>query len=216
MSKKVLSGKSIFSPYFSGTTRAKKVSAMAVFTALSVVTNMFLEIRILDIQFSLTIFFSAITGIVLGPIAGFFTCVAGDFIGYLFNSWGQLYMPWVGISTGFFSLFAGIISSFDTDNVWKRILKGVLYVFLTFAVCTVAINSSGFYLYNKYVTGFTAAFDGFAASYLGGNSGFFAYLAYRLIFKGQIWNSVANYALLFSLLPFLKKLIGARFNEGNR
>ena len=60
-------------------------------------------------QFSLTIFVSTIIGVILGPIAGFITCVFGDFIGYVSNSWGLIYMPWVGISTGLFAFLAGII-----------------------------------------------------------------------------------------------------------
>ena len=32
---------------------------------------------------------------------------------------------------------------------------------------------------------------------------YFGYVAYRLFFKGQIWNNVFNYALLFGIIPAL-------------
>lgn len=212
--------KLMFSERFRNTSRAKKVAAIAVFTALSVVTNMFLEFKLFDIQYSLTIFVSAVTGVFLGPLAGFLACVFGDFVGYVFNSWGQLYMPWVGVSTGFFALAAGLVfaSDFERGEVLsgncpkknsygKLYLKIALYVVITFALCTVMINSVGFYLYNKYVTGFMKAFSEYSAKNFGGNTGFFIYLLYRLFFKGQIWNSVANYALLFIFLPVFKRVV---------
>ena len=212
--------KLMFSERFRNTSRAKKVAAIAVFTALSVVTNMFLEFKLFDIQYSLTIFVSAVTGVFLGPLAGFLACVFGDFVGYVFNSWGQLYMPWVGVSTGLFALAAGLVFAPDFErgevlsgncpkknSYGKLYLKIALYVVITFALCTVMINSVGFYLYNKYVTGFMKAFSEYSAKNFGGNTGFFIYLLYRLFFKGQIWNSVANYALLFIFLPVFKRVV---------
>lgn len=195
-----------FSERYAASSQGKKIAALAVFTALSVVTNMFLEIRILDIQFSLTIFFSAVTGVFLGPIAGFCTCVLGDFIGYVFNSWGQLYMPWVGVSTGLFALIAGLLLSKNGEESYSALcVKLAIYAVISFFVCTVLVNSVGFYVYN-YTLGFGSAFKEYAANKFGGNSDFFVYLLYRLFFKGQIWNSVANYALLFAFFPLLKKI----------
>ena len=204
--------KFMFSERFRNSSRAKKIAAIAVFAALSVVTNMFLEFKLFDIQYSLTIFVSAVTGVFLGPLAGFLSCIFGDFVGYVFNSWGQLYMPWVGISTGLFALVAGLVFASDfergaTSSYGKLYLKIALYVVVTFVLCTATINSVGFYLYNKYVTGFMKAFSEYSAKNFGGNTGFFIYLLYRLFFKGQIWNSVANYALLFVFLPVFKRVV---------
>lgn len=201
----------MFSERFRNSSHAKKIAAIAVFAALSVVTNMLLEIRIFDVQFSLTIFVSAVTGVFLGPLAGFFACVFGDFVGYVFNSWGQLYMPWVGVSTGLFALIAGLVFASDfecgaTVSYGKLYLKIAVYAAVTFVLCTAMINSVGFYLYNKYVTGFLNAFSEYSAKYFGGNTGFFIYLLYRLFFKGQIWNSLANYVLLFIFLPVFNRV----------
>ena len=184
-----LFGNLVFSKVLKESSAGKKMAYLAVFTALSVVTNAFIEIKLFDLQFSLTIFFSALIGVFLGGTCGFVVCLLGDFIGYVLNSWGQFYMPWVGVSTGLFAFFAAIIFTNIREDSYKTVLiKTALYTLVTFLICTVAVNSTGFYLYNKYVTGF------------------FVYLIYRLFFKGQIWNSVANYTLLFVLLPALKRV----------
>ena len=116
-------------------------------------------------------------------------------------------MPWVGVSTGLFAFFAAIIFTNIREDSYKTVLiKTALYTLVTFLICTVAVNSTGFYLYNKYVTGFFKTFEEYSKAKFGGNTGFFVYLIYRLFFKGQIWNSVANYTLLFVLLPALKRV----------
>ena len=103
-----LFGNLVFSKVLKESSAGKKMAYLAVFTALSVVTNAFIEIKLFDLQFSLTIFFSALIGVFLGGTCGFVVCLLGDFIGYVLNSWGQFYMPWVGVSTGFFAFFAAI------------------------------------------------------------------------------------------------------------
>ena len=60
-----------------GTQRIAYVSMM---TALCVVCNMFFEFKLADTQFSLTIFFSAMTGMLIGPVFGFAACFLGDFM----------------------------------------------------------------------------------------------------------------------------------------
>lgn len=92
--------RTLFSELILTGSAGRRIAYVAVVTALSVVANMFLEFRLLDIQFSLTIVVSALAGILLGPVCGFAACYIGDFLGYVYNSWGQLYMPWVGLSTG--------------------------------------------------------------------------------------------------------------------
>lgn len=202
-----LFGNLVFSKILKDSSAGKKIAYLAVFTALSVVTNAFIEIKLFDLQFSLTIFFSAIIGFFLGGACGFIVCFLGDFLGYVLNSWGQFYMPWVGVSTGLFAFFAAVIfSKIKEDNYIIVLIKTAVYTLVTFLICTVAVNSTGFYLYNKNVTGFFKTFKDYSVAKFGGNTGFFVYLIYRLFFKGQIWNSVANYALLFVLLPTLKRV----------
>ena len=86
--------------------------------------------------------------------------------------------------------------------------KGSLYVKLALVcavsllVCTVGINSTGFYFYNR-AMGFSDAVIDYVSERFGAEVGYFGYLAYRLFFKGQIYNNIANYALLFAVVPLL-------------
>jgi ABC-type Co2+ transport system permease subunit len=60
---------------------AKKIAFIALMTAFCVVANM-LEIKLGGVQFSLTIFISGLTGMVIGGGAGFCACFLGDLIGF--------------------------------------------------------------------------------------------------------------------------------------
>lgn len=199
--------KFIYSPFLSSLSKGKKLAVISLFTALSVVTNCFLEIRIISIQYSLTIFFSFLSGIFLGPVFGFASCFLGDFLGYVINSWGQLYMPWVGISTGVFALASGFIFSRPCEKTTTLLIKTALFILSSFLICTVLINSGGFYLYNKHVVGLKDAFYAFTENLTGKRQdGFIFYVIYRLFFLGQIFNSLVNYALIIIAIPILKKL----------
>lgn len=191
-----------FSPETQRMSSGKKIAFIAVFAAFSVVVNM-LEFRFLDTQFSCTLAFSVLTGIFIGGGSGFIACMIGDLVGYLIQSFGYFYMPWVGISTGMIALLSGLLY----HGLPFRFRGGVyvklaLICLAAFLVCTVGINSTGFYLYNKHA--FSNAVIEYAESRFGGNVTFFVYVCYRLFFKGQIWNSLANYALVFILVSVLR------------
>lgn len=190
-------GNLLFSPFLSKKNAAKKIAYVAVFTALSAITNMFLEIKVFDVQYSLTILVSVITGVVLGPASGFLACMLGDFLGYVVNSWGYLYFVWVGVSTGVTAFIGGMIfNGIKGNDIAALLLKTGLTCLLHLVICTVGISSTGFYFYNR-VMGFSEAFLNYASSVFGGNADYFAYLVYRLIIKGQIFNSLVNYAALY-------------------
>lgn len=194
------------SSFLKGLSESRKVAFIALFTALSVVCNTLLEIRVFDVQFSLTITFSFLCGIFLGPVFGFTACILGDLTGYLINSFGQLYMPWVGVSTGCFAFLAGIIFTKKSQNYLALNLKATIFAVASFIVCTVLINSTGFYFYNRKI-GFSDALFNYVEIKTGNtNVSFLLYLGYRLIFKGQIFNSIANYVLIFILIPIIKKI----------
>ncbi len=184
----------------------KRIVYIAMLTAFSVVTNMFLSFPLFDVQFSLTIVVSIIIGGLIGAIPGFLACVFGDFIGYIYNSWGYIYMPWVGLSTGMMAFIAGIImNGVDLKSKGAIYIKLAIICVISFLVCTVGINSTGFYFYNK-AMGFSQAVLDYVDERFGGNVSYFAYLAYRLIFKLQIVNSIANYAVLIASYPFIMKI----------
>ncbi len=182
--------KVFFSDLMEGISKTQKIAYIAIMTALCVVCNMFFEFKLADTQFSLTIFFCALTGILIGPFFGFIACFLGDLVGFLYNSGGFMYMPWIGLSMGLVALISGVI----TNGVQFK-FKGAMYVKLaiicvsTFLLCTIAINTTAFWIiYNTKKVPFTA------------------YLVTRLFVQGQIWNSLVNYALLFILFPIFMQI----------
>lgn len=170
--------------------KTQRIAYIGVLTALLVVCNMFFEIKFADIQFSLTIFCSAFAGILIGPIFGFVASFMGDLVGFLYNSAGYLYVPWIGIAMGVVSLISGLVV-----NGINLKFKGEIYVkllivsLLTFLICTVGINTTVLWIIRtaKKVPYTTFAFT-------------------RLIIEGQIYNSLVNYALLFVAVPIIGKI----------
>lgn len=185
--------KLLLSDVLSDSTHTQKVAYVAVMTALCVVCNMFFEFKLADTQFSLTLFFSALTGMVIGPVFGFVACFLGDLVGFLYNSGGFMYMPWIGLSMGLTALIAGLIMNLITfKNKFATYIKILIVALLTFLLCTVAINTTAFWIMynNKKVP-------------------YLAYLITRLFVQGQIWNSVFNYALLFVFYPTIIRVKNA-------
>ena len=194
----------LFSKALDGKTAAHRVAYIAVMAALASLSNLF-EIKFLDTQFSFTIFISLFTGIIIGPTFGFLACMYGDAIGFLLNSSG-MYMPWVGLSTGLFAVISGIAFN-CVGGKGKAVLwiKLAIVCFATFLICTIAVNSMGFYLYNKKM-GFSTALLEYADEKFGQGVSFWIYVLYRLFFKLQIFNSLFNYALFFIVVPTLNKI----------
>ncbi len=179
----------VFSETLAKKSRSQKIAYIAVMTAFSVVANMFFEFKLADTQFSLTIVVSALTGILIGPCFGFVACFLGDLVGFLYHSAGFAYMPWIGLSMGLTALIAGVVMTVLKGNgkPWFLCVKLGIVCLTTFLLCTVAINTTAFWLlYSKVSYG--------------------TYLVSRLFVQGQIWNSLVNFALLFILVPMLNRI----------
>ena len=194
--KKVLS-----SDLLQDSSTTQKIAYIALMTALCVVCNMFFEFKFADTQFSLTIFFSALTGMIIGPVYGFVACFLGDLVGFLYNSGGFMYMPWIGLSMGLTAFIAGLIMNFlSVKNKFAIYLKIAVVCISTFLLCTVAINTTAFWImYNTRKVPYTA------------------YLFTRLFVQGQIWNSLFNYALLFVFYPVIVRIKNSLMaSKGNK
>lgn len=178
----------LFSKTLLSKNRSQKIAYVSIATAFVVIANMFFEFKFADVQFSLTIAISALVGVVLGGALGFVACFLGDLVGFLYNSGGFAYLPWIGISMGLTALIAGaIIGAIKSDKKWFLYLKIAIVCILTLLICTIGINTTAFWiLYSK--------------------SSYGTYLVARLFVQGQIWNSLFNYALLFAAVPALKKI----------
>ncbi len=179
---------------------AQKIAWIAVMAALCVIAN-FSEFKFADIQFSLTIFASVLAGIIVGPLPGALSAMLGDFLGFVVNSWGYMYMVWVGLSCACMALVAGLVMKLPLRFRGSGYIKLAIVCFLVLALCTVGINTTGFYIYYTRV-GFTSKSLSLVEEHFGGNS-YLAYALVRLFFLGQIWNSLFNYALLFFAVPLL-------------
>jgi ECF transporter S component (folate family) len=178
----------LFSKTLAKKGKSHKIAYIAVMTALCVVANMFFEFKLADTQFSLTIVISALTGILIGPIFGFASCFLGDLVGFLYHSAGFAYMPWIGFSMGLTAALAGfIVNGWKGDKAWFLYIKLALVCLSSFLLCTVAINTTAFWLLYSKVD-------------------YFTYLVSRLFVQGQIWNCLINYALLFISVPALTKI----------
>ena len=173
---------------------SQKIAYTAVVTAFVVVANMFFEFKLAETQFSLTIFVSAIAGILIGPLLGFAACFLGDLVGFLYHSGGFAYLPWIGISLGTIAFLSGIIvGGLKARQSWFLYVKLALVCVLTFLLCTVAINTTAFWLLYSKVD-------------------YWTYLVSRLFIQGQIWNSLVNYVLLFIAVPVLNRIKPLKLN----
>lgn len=179
----------LFSKTLARKNLSHKVAYIGMMTAFVVVANMFFEFKFIDTQFSLTIVVSALTGMIIGPLFGFAACFLGDLVGFLYHSSGYAYMPWIGIAMGMAALIAGlVVNGLRTKSKWGLYLKLAIVSLLILLICTVAINTTAFWLlYAKGVP-------------------YFTYLISRLFVQGQIWNSLFNYALLFVFTPLLGRV----------
>lgn len=171
-----------------GKSNNRKIAYIALLSALVVVVNIF-EFKLADTQFSFTLVASALVGVLIGPIYGFAACFIGDLVGFLQNSGGFMYMPWIGISLGLTSFISGCVYHGIKDNGKKQVEYGklLLVCLLSFFLCTIAINTTAFWvLYSKV--------------------DYFTYLVSRMIIQGQVWNCLVNYALFILITPVLKRL----------
>ena len=184
----------IFSSTLAGKNDSHKIAYIAVMTALIVVANMFFEFKFAETQFSFTLAISALTGFMIGPIFGFVACFLGDLVGFLYHSAGFAYLPWIGISMGLTASIAGLCAELPLSFKGGKYVKILLVAILSFTLCTVAINTTAFWL--LYASGVP----------------YTTYLISRLFVQGQIWNSLFNYTLLFIAVPALSKVKALGFN----
>ena len=166
-----------------------KIAFLGVLVALNIVANAIGTISLGIVQYSMTLFVVALTGIIVGPLFGFGVCVLGDTLGYFIGNGGANgWTPWIGLSMGVAAVLAALI----VNGIPSK-KKGWIYVKLlilcvaTFLICTYAINTT-------------------AAYYLWNSKG----LPYKeFVFARmslQIWNNVINGVLLFVAVPYLSKI----------
>lgn len=173
--------------------KAHKIAYIAILSAFVIISNMY-EFKLPGTQFSLTLAVSALVGMIIGPIFGFLACFLGDLIGFLYNSAGFAYMPWIGIATGLTaSIFGLIVNGIEGKNKNFWVYKVIVAGLVSFLLCTVLINTTALWItFNQMKTPFHV------------------YLYTRLFISGQIWNSLLNYGILFFIIPALNRVKALR------
>ena len=179
--------KIFYSPLLDGKNHSRKIAYLGLMTACSVISNSLFEFKMMDTQFSLTIAVSLLIGAVIGGGYGFIACFLGDLVGFLINSGGFTYMPWVGLTTGVTALFGGVLLSVKESKgmVWRIVLACLL----SFVVGSVLISTTAFYF--LYADGVS----------------YWTYFVSRFFIKGQIYNCLLNYAAAFVFIPIVSNTV---------
>ena len=194
----------LYSDAILGLSDARQLAYIGVMTALCIAVNFF-EIKLADTQFSFTVFASILSGILLGPVFGFVSSFLGDALGFLVNSGGFIYMPWVGLSVAFMAFFAGLFMNLPLRFRGGVYVKLALVCLVSLLVCSVGINSTGFYFFYTRV-GFSGKALSLLQEHFGGVNLYWTYALVRLVFMGQLLNNAVNFALLFAIVPILRAL----------
>lgn len=129
--------------------KTKKITYLAVLSALATVSNIF-DIKISDeFQISLVATVGFLAGYSLGGGYGFAVCFIGDLIGAIINPHGP-YNPIIGIGTGLWGLIPGIAFYYFKGNDY---VKSVICFLLGFLLISAGVNVVGFCLmYPSYYT----------------------------------------------------------------
>lgn len=187
--------KFLFSELLIGKNTTHKIAYIAIFVALNVVVNTVGSIPLGFVQFSLTLFLSSLTGIMVGPLFGFSICFIGDTLGYFIGGGGGgSWTPWVGISMGIAAvLSATIIHLIPFKGKNWLYLKLFLICVATFFICTYAIGTPvAYYYWNMRGLGYKE------------------FVIARI--SVQVWNNLINSLLLFVSVPLLNRIKPLQIN----
>ena len=181
-----------FSKYFCSLSAGKKLAALGVFVALSIVTNCFsVDVGAANkIAFTYVICFLA--GYVLGGVPAFFIAVIGDAVGYLLNPQGMFFL--FGVTLGVYSLLMGIVMNLPFGRGRAApYIKAAAALLIGYALITVLLNSAVNYWYACLFF-----WNGVP------QKTFLVYLGARLAFQSIVY--AVNAALCFAVLPAVLQL----------
>ena len=164
--------------------RTFRLCSIALLSALSIVVNAYSINITNDISISFTYLVSFISGVFLGPIAGFSVGCIGDIIGCIIAPKGP-YAITLTISCGLMGVLPWLV--FKLFKKLPKYLKIVISFALVFLVCSVFINTSTWYvMYSS-------------------KSEYFAYLISRN--SVQIWIVLINCIIMCALFTPIEKLL---------
>ena len=136
----------LFTKYFLSLSSAKKIAYIAVFIALSVVTNSLIEINVTPSnKITFTYFICFISGFLLGPLPGFLVGFLGDAIGFLLVPQDVYWL--FGRTLGLTGLLAGLVRKLPLYGRKGVFLKALVFFVLSYVVITCFVNSLVNYWY---------------------------------------------------------------------
>lgn len=135
----------VFTRYFASLSAAKKVAYLAVFIALGVVVNSFIEISTPSTKITFTYFVCFLAGFLLGPLPGFLVGFLGDAIGFLLVP--QDVYWFFGLTLGLFGMIAGFVRKIPLRGRAGVFGKAVIALVINYLFITCFVNSLVNYSY---------------------------------------------------------------------
>lgn len=115
----------------------KKIAYLAVFVALSTITNVFTWLPVPSFAISFAAMPAFFAGAVCGPIGGFLTGAMGDILGQLISPKGA-WLPTITLASGLMGLIPGLIFKIKNLNNYIKILLSYVACLV---ICTAFINT---------------------------------------------------------------------------
>ncbi len=125
--------------------RTLKICCVAMFTALSIVTNSLMSQLAPNVQLGFTITICFLSGIYLGAVPAFVVGFLGDLIGHLIRPFGN-YNWFIAISTALFGTICALVYKLPIKN---RLIKLLIATATAFVVCSCGLNTFGLWLQYK-------------------------------------------------------------------
>ncbi|MGN0771328.1 MAG: folate family ECF transporter S component [Christensenellales bacterium] len=117
--------------------RAQKIAYLAVFVALSTITNIYTWLPVQSFAISFASIPAFFAGAVCGPIGGFLTGAMGDILGQIISPKGA-WLPTITLASGLMGLIPGLFFKIKNLNDYLKIFLSFLTCLL---VCTAFINT---------------------------------------------------------------------------
>lgn len=172
----------------------KRLAFAAVFTAISVITNIFtFFFGGTGISLSVTYFPIFLSGVFFGPWIGLVVGLTGDVLGQIIAPQGA-WIPFITISSGLIGFIPGVLFSIREGKLLKNpkveaYLKICISMILVLVICTAGLNTFGLWLF-------------FSA----GKKTFWVYLWGRLSLQATA--VFINLVLICAAYPILNKILG--------
>lgn len=183
----------MFSPFFKGLSSAKKIAFLAVFLALSVVTNTFLDIDFGSTnKLTFTYLACFYAAYLLGALPAFVVGFVGDGIGFLIKPSGVYWL--FGLTLGIYAFLAGIVVRYlPARGRAAPYIKAAVALAVCYVAITLCLNSVVNYYYVKVIL--------YHGDY---NKAFWVYLGGRIGIQTAVY--AVNAAVVFVLLPVISQV----------